>query len=110
VRVAILQRWPGTELPSYYKAKHLVADLSGIESVVHDMCINSCVAFTGPFLELESCPMCAEPQYNQFWIQMSDGKDRAPCQEFHTIPIGPQIQALYRTPESAKYAHYLCKE
>ncbi len=41
---------------------------------------------------------------------MSDGKDRAPCQEFHTIPIGPQIQVLYRTPETAMHAHYLCEE
>jgi hypothetical protein len=110
VRAAILRCWPGTELPSYYKAKRLVADLSGIESVVHDMCINSCVVFTGPFLELESCPVCAEPQYDQFRIQTSDGKDRAPCHKFHTIPIGPQIQALYHAPESAKYAHYLCEE
>jgi len=110
VCAAILRRWPGTELPSYYKAKRLVTDLSGIESVVHNMCVNSCVAFTGPFLELESCPVCAEPRYNQFRIQTSDGKDRAPRQEFHTIPIGPQIQALYRAPESAKYAHYLREE
>ena len=110
VRAAILRRWPGTELPSYYKAKRLVADLSGIESVIHDMCINSCMAFTRPFLELESYPVCAEPQYDQFRIQTSDGKDRAPRQEFHTIPIGPQIQALYCAPESAKYAHYLREE
>jgi hypothetical protein len=91
------------------------------------MCVNSCVVFTGPFLELESCPVCTEPWYDQFWIQTSDGKDRAPHQsqfwiqtsdgkdraphqEFHTIPIGPQIQALYCAPESAKYAHYLHEE
>jgi hypothetical protein len=74
------------------------------------MCINSCVAFTGPFLKPESCPVCTKPQYDQFRIQMSDGKDRAPHQEFHTIPIGPQIQVLYCTPESAKYAHYLREE
>jgi len=110
VRVAILRCWPGTELHSYYKAKCLVADLSDIESVIHDICINSCVVFTGPFLELESCPVCAEPWYDQFQIQTSDGKDRAPHHEFHTIPIGPQIQALYCALESAKYAHYLHEE
>jgi hypothetical protein len=32
------------------------------------------------------------------------------CQEFHTIPIGPQLQALYHKPRSAAHAHYLCKE
>ena len=41
---------------------------------------------------------------------MSDWRERIPHQEFHTIPIGPQIQALYRVPESAHHAHYLCKE
>ena len=60
MHMAILCRWPGTELPSYYKAKHLVTDLSSIESIVYDMCINSYVAYTGPFLELESCPICSE--------------------------------------------------
>jgi len=74
------------------------------------MCVNSCVVFTGPFLELESCPVCTEPWYDQFWFQMSNEKDRALCQEFHIVSIGPQIQGLYRAPESAKYAHYLCEE
>jgi hypothetical protein len=110
VHVAILRHWPSTDLPSYYRAKCLVADLSGVESIVHDMCVNSCVAFTRPFLELESCPMCSEPRYDQFRIQMSDRKDRAPCQEFHTIPIGPQIQVLYHAPETATHAHYLHEE
>jgi len=37
-----------TELLSYYKIKCLVANLTGIESVMHHMCINSCLAYTGP--------------------------------------------------------------
>ena len=61
VCVAILCCWPGTDLLSYYRVKCLVADLSSVELIVHDMCVNSCMAFTGPFLELESCPMCSEP-------------------------------------------------
>jgi hypothetical protein len=110
VRAAILCCWPGMGLPTYYKAKHLVADLSGIESIIHDMCVNSCLAYTGPFLELESCLICSEPRYDQFQFQMSNGKDRTPHLEFHTIPIGPQIQALYRAPETAMHAHYLHEE
>jgi hypothetical protein len=57
----ILHCFPDTELPSYYKSKSLVSDLTGVELVVHDMCINSCIVFTGPFLELDTCPLCSEP-------------------------------------------------
>ena len=109
-RAAALRRFPNISLLSYYKAKRLVADLSGIEPIVNDMCINSCIAFTGPFSELESCPKCSEPRYDQFRLEASSGAEKIPRQEFHTIPIGPQIQALYRNPESVKRAHYLREE
>jgi hypothetical protein len=88
-------RMADASLPSYYRTKRLVADLMGIESVVHHMCINSCLAYTGPFSELEICPLCSEPRYDQFKLQSSGGSAKIPQQEFHTIPIGPQLQALY---------------
>jgi hypothetical protein len=97
-------------MPSYYKTKHLVADLTGIESIMHNMCINSCVTYTGPFEDKESCLICSEPQYDELWHVSSNGRDKIPHQEFHMIPIRPQIQALYREPESALHAHYLRKE
>jgi len=90
--------------------KCLVAKLSGVESIIHNMCVNSCLAYTGPFLELESCPICSEPQYDQFQFQTSNRKDRTPRQEFHTIPIELQIQALYRALETAMHVHYLHEE
>jgi hypothetical protein len=104
-RKSFLRRLPEATIPSYYKAKRLVADLTGVESVMHHMCINSCIAYTGPFQDLEACPMCSEPRYDQFRLE-----SRIPRQEFHTIPIGPQLQALYREPESARHAHYLRTE
>ena len=45
-RKAFLRRLPDANIPSYYKTKRLVADLTGVESVVHHMCINTCVAYT----------------------------------------------------------------
>jgi hypothetical protein len=66
--------------------------------------------FTGLFLQLATCPVCSEPQYNEHQLESSHGKELIPRQEFHTIPIGPQLQALYRDPESATHAHYLCEE
>jgi hypothetical protein len=84
--------------------------MTGIESLVHDMCINSCIAYTGPFAGLEACPVCSEGHYNHFCLESSHGKEKVPRQEFHTIPIGPQLQALYQDPESACHVHYLCSE
>ncbi|KAH9012670.1 hypothetical protein EDB83DRAFT_2193340, partial [Lactarius deliciosus] len=45
-RAASLRRHPNTPLQLYYKTKRLIAELTGIESIVHDMCINSCIAYT----------------------------------------------------------------
>jgi hypothetical protein len=61
---AFILQYFGTDLPLYYKVKQLVSDLTGIESLVCDMCINSCLAYTGPFSELDTCPICSEPQYD----------------------------------------------
>ena len=58
------------------------------------MCINSCVTFTGPFDNLEECPICHEARY------LDDTS--TPRRVFHTIPIGPQLQALWCTKESAQ--------
>ena len=88
----------------------LVAEVTGVESVVHNMCINSCIAYTGPFLGLDSCPTCSEPRYDQFRVEITSGKEKVARQQFHTIPIGPQLQALYQDPQSATYAHYLRQE
>jgi len=54
--------------------------------------------------------MCLEARYDQYRLEASSGRDRIPRQEFHTVPIGPQLQALYWDPESARRAHYLCEE
>ena len=108
--VAILCHSPHIDLQSYYRTTCLVSKITGIESVVHHMCMNLCIAYTGPFLYLEACPVCSEPRYDQFRLCSSRGKERIARQEFHTIPVGPQLQALYRKPESTVQAHYLCKE
>ena len=109
-RDILLDRLPGANIPTYYKTTRMVAELTGIESMVHHMCINSCIAFTGPFLNLDNCPLCTKPCYDQFWLELTAGKERVPRQEFHTIPIGPQLQALYQEPGSATHTHYLRDE
>ena len=76
IHVDILDHHPDNDLASYYKVKHLVSDLTGIKSIVHDMCINSCVAYTGPFSELEVCPVCSESRYDLSGTQSSSRRER----------------------------------
>ena len=86
VRKAILRRYPNDEVPSYDQMKRYVAELSGVYSMEDDMCINSCLAFTCPYKDLQTCPECNEPRF--------DPLNKKPRQQLHTIPIGPQLQAL----------------
>jgi len=105
IRKAIFCRF-GVEVLSYDQIKRRVAELSGVIPVASDMCINSCLAYTGPFAELDTCPTCGEPQYNPIQLAASGGKKQVARQQFHTIPIGPQLQALWRDADSALNLRY----
>src|ERR1700684_2798240 len=54
---SIVQRtFPNSNMLSYDQVKRRVSDLSGIVTWKHDMCFHSCVGFTGPYANLETCP------------------------------------------------------
>ncbi|KAF4587957.1 hypothetical protein EYR38_009918 [Pleurotus pulmonarius] len=111
VRSAISARFPDSNVLSRHLVEKRIAALSGIVPIVEDMCINSCHAFTGPFAELNECTICKEPRYEP--IQMAEngvpGK-KISRQRFTTIPLGPQIQALRRSPKgSAEMAYRVQK-
>ncbi|KDQ13164.1 hypothetical protein BOTBODRAFT_160772 [Botryobasidium botryosum FD-172 SS1] len=103
-REAVLLRYPESAVLTHFRAKSLAAELSGVSAVTHDMCVNSCIGFTGPFAELDSCPECHESRYDPISLQASGTK--VSRQKFHTIPIGPSLQALWRSPESATSMKY----
>ena len=107
-RAAVLRRHPNDPILSFDQVKRKVAELSGVISIVHDMCPSSCIAYTGPYRDLETCPKCREPRFDPIKLAASGGDTKIARQEFHTIPLGPQLQALWRSPESAdamKYRH-----
>ncbi|KIK36559.1 hypothetical protein CY34DRAFT_26295 [Suillus luteus UH-Slu-Lm8-n1] len=73
----------------------------GVDSLVDHMCINTCVTFVGPYADREACL-----RYDQIKLRKSRGKVKVPQAVFHTIPIGPQMQALWRDPDSAHQMQY----
>ncbi|KAF8149513.1 hypothetical protein B0H34DRAFT_637894, partial [Crassisporium funariophilum] len=78
-----------------------IADLTGVLPIDHDMCPNSCIAYTGPFVDLKECLYCSESCYDPIQLQLSNGRKKVPCQHFYTIPLGPQLQALWQTHQGA---------
>ncbi|KAJ6498404.1 hypothetical protein C8R47DRAFT_971695, partial [Mycena vitilis] len=66
------------------------------------MCPNSCVAYTAHWAELDKCPKCQTPRYDPIILKSSDGERKVPQRQFDTIPIGPVLQALWRSKEGAK--------
>ncbi|KAJ6538148.1 hypothetical protein B0H19DRAFT_1270510, partial [Mycena capillaripes] len=100
VRKACQRRHPDDDVLSLAAIKKRVAEWSGVVPMLSHMCPNSCMAYTGPFSKRTDCRFCGEPRYDLI---------TGAAQEFYTMPLGPQLQALYRSPESAKDMHY-CRE
>ena len=100
----IQRRNPEIEPLSYDRVRRKVKKLSGIITLEYDMCVDSCAAFTGPFAELESCPLCHAPRYDPDKLEKTGAK--VAQKVFTTFPAGPQIQARWKHPESAKKMLY----
>jgi hypothetical protein len=84
---------------SFDQVKRRLRHLSGVVPLEHDMCPGSCIAYTGPYNKLNACPCCSMTRY-------FPDTDK-PRKRFTTIPIGPVIQAFYRSRDTADKMHYL---
>lgn len=102
VRTALLCYDPALHMLSLDQIKRRAQEISGIYPVYHDMCVNGCLAFVGPFADLDTCKTCKESHYKP-------GEGKKPRQQFLTNPIGPQVQASWRSPESTAGMSY-CRQ
>ncbi|EKM84453.1 transposase 21 superfamily [Agaricus bisporus var. burnettii JB137-S8] len=100
-RKAYLRRHPDQSFLSHDQVKRRLSSFSGVTPIYQDMCLNSCIGFTGPYSSLDACPKCASPRFYQ--------DTQRPQKQFMTIPIGPIIQALYSSPTVSQEMHYLEK-
>jgi hypothetical protein len=90
----VLYHHPEDKILTYARIKSKITELSGIIPIVHHMCINTCIAFMGPFSALMECFKCHEARY-------IDDTEK-PRWEYYTMLIGLQLQALWHTKESAQ--------
>ncbi|EKM53876.1 uncharacterized protein PHACADRAFT_196318 [Phanerochaete carnosa HHB-10118-sp] len=105
VRQSIAHTPPHLQMLSLDQVKRRVREISGVYPLFTDMCVNSCVGFTGPFTELDKCPGCGESRWdNRPGVESSAG--RKARQQFLTNPVGPQVQAAWRSHEGASAMKY----
>ncbi|EJF67489.1 hypothetical protein DICSQDRAFT_41667, partial [Dichomitus squalens LYAD-421 SS1] len=97
-RQAVMRYEKGLILPTYEAMQKTVEELSGVVPIITDMCPETCVAYTGPFAGLDRCPYdtCGAARYEM------RGNKRVARRTFQTHPLGPQVQALYRSRHCAK--------
>ena len=75
------------DLLSYYKTERVISQYTGVEAIEHDMCpSSSCIAFTGPFADLDECPVCQASRWDQAKLKTSAGKVKQGARKALTIP------------------------
>lgn len=87
--------------PSTIKTQ--VPRLTGMSGIKIHCCVNSCVAFTGPYENLESCPVCATHRYK---VNKNRPDQRVPRRTFLYIPLIPRLVNMYRDKETARLLRY----
>ena len=99
---ATIKHFTDCELHSYYVVKMKQEKMTRVIQLQTDMCVNSCIAFMGPLKGLDKCPTCNEDHY---WENRKTWKLQPPKQ-FYTIPLGPQLQAMWYSLEGTDCIRY----
>jgi hypothetical protein len=77
--------FPSASVETLKRTEARVQFLSGFKPVQYERCINSCVCYTGPYEDLEICPVCSTMRKD------ANGNPRA---YFTYLPIIPQLRAM----------------
>ncbi|KIJ46609.1 hypothetical protein M422DRAFT_59584 [Sphaerobolus stellatus SS14] len=99
--------YPVQLMLSYEQVRSRLAVWSGVTPLMTAQCPKTCMAYTGPLADRETCIECGASRWDKVTLHKSKGKTKKPAREFLTVPIGPQIQALFRSPDMAKELMYL---
>ncbi|KAJ3001952.1 hypothetical protein NUW54_g6112 [Trametes sanguinea] len=78
--------------------KKTIEELTGVVGQRDDMCVNSCIGYTGPYASLDRCPKCGQDRYCP--IKLRAGKKVA-RQTFTSMLPSTQIQAFFASKDVA---------
>lgn len=85
------------DISSDWVIMHRLAILSCVEPEWYDCCINTCLAYAGPYSNLTSCPTCKEPRFTP---------KNKPRRLFCYIPIIPRLQGYFLNPKMSERLLY----
>lgn len=107
MKSAVERRYPSSSLLSFESCRQKTIELSGVSTLANDMCPGTCIAYTGPFADLDRCSSeeCQQPRF-ETKVTSQGRQEEVPRKKFMTIPIGPQMQAAFRHPDSAYNMSY----
>lgn len=100
----VLQSATNIEIMSLHSVKKLATTLTDLIPLKVDMCPHSCIAYTGEFEVLESCPyihkgvICGEPRYQAKATPTEEDKPRA---QMLALPVTPTIRAMFANVETS---------
>ena len=101
----VLEDATGLSILSLFRVQRLATRLTNLIPRKVDMCLNSCIAYTGEYAGLDACPYiatsatkaCGAARYKQ-----TGGRDKVPRAQLTVLPIKATIQALYANQDSSR--------
>lgn len=95
----------GIAIFSLFRVQSLAMQLTRLTPRKVDMCLNSCIAYTGDYAGLDACPYipasatiaCGAARYKQMGV-----KDKMPRAQLTVLPVKATIQALYANQDSSR--------
>ena len=93
IRSSIKGCYSASTMLSFDQVRNRLKKITGILPLHFDMCVNTCLAYTGIFDTLTLCPFYGECRYEQ---HHDTEEPKIAHRQFITLPIGPQLQALWR--------------
>ncbi|KAF8839066.1 hypothetical protein BDN67DRAFT_874805, partial [Paxillus ammoniavirescens] len=76
---------------------HRLTLLAGIEPLIINCCVKSCIAYTRQYIHHEECPYCKEPRYT---------RSRKPRRTFAYLPLIPRLKAFFQSVETTQKLLY----
>lgn len=101
----VLQAAAGVKILSLYSVQKLAMNLTDFRPSKVDMCPHSCIAYTGEFETMTSCPyvkehkICGQPRYKHKSSPSARNKPRA---QMMYLPIMATIRAMFANAETSK--------
>lgn len=86
---------------SEYRILNLLAETSGLSPEFHDCCIRSCIAYTGKYADLTTCPFCKERRYFD-----ESATPPRPRNQYMQYPSIPRLKSLCSSVDYMNYCDY----